>query len=159
MCLCSRVREPTVLPVGIVSLFHQLAIIEATNLDWLGDKVLDFGTPKLLFNSSTAGPAANPIATPTRTASQGAERTEPLSGERDRPLLGLSDWERDKKYNKSNPEYIYYDFKWKISQRNKIRARQIFADLDPDVVLAPSDFWQVNLKVRLEGLLKDETKF
>lgn len=71
--------------------------MEATNLDWLGNEVtLDFGTPKLPFNSPTAGPAANPIATPTPTASQGAERTEPPSGERDLLLLRLGNWERDK---------------------------------------------------------------
>uniref|UniRef100_A0A8H7NHD5 Uncharacterized protein n=1 Tax=Bionectria ochroleuca TaxID=29856 RepID=A0A8H7NHD5_BIOOC len=136
--------------------------MEATNLDWLDHELtLDFGTPKLPFDSPTAGPAANPRANPapTPTASQGAERTERPSGERDLPLLRLNDWEGDKQYDKSNPECIHYDFKWKVSQRDKIRARQIFADSDPDVVLAPSDFWQVNLKARLEGLLNDKTKF
>uniref|UniRef100_A0A8H7NHL6 Uncharacterized protein n=1 Tax=Bionectria ochroleuca TaxID=29856 RepID=A0A8H7NHL6_BIOOC len=136
--------------------------MEATNLDWLGDELtLDFGTPKLPFDSPTAGPAANPRATPapTPTGSQGAEQTEPPSGERDLPLLRLSDWERDKQYDKSNPECIHYDFKWKVSQRDKIRARQISADSYPDVVLAPSDFWQVTLMARLEGLLNDKRKF
>ncbi|CAG9955928.1 unnamed protein product [Clonostachys rosea f. rosea IK726] len=127
---------------------------EATNLDWLGDNFeIDFRTPELPFDSPAANPRPSPIAT------QEAGRTEPPSGEHDLPLLRLSGWERDKQYDKANPECIHYDFKWKVSQRDNIRARQIFADSDPDVVLAPSDVWQVDLKARLEGLLDDKGKF
>lgn len=102
--------------------------MEATNLDWLGDNfALDFRSPELPFDSPAAS-ATSPIANPR--ASQEAERTEPPSGEHDLPLLRLSGWERDKQYDKTNPECIHYVFKWKVSQRDKIRARQIFADSD-----------------------------
>ncbi|KAN0122967.1 hypothetical protein V8E51_001293 [Hyaloscypha variabilis] len=48
------------------------------------------------------------------------------------PLLRLSSCEREKKYDNSNP----------ISQREKIRARRIYLDTNPDLVLAPSNFWK-----------------
>jgi hypothetical protein len=54
---------------------------------------------------------------------------------------------------------IHYDFQWKISQREKIRARRVYSDTDPDLVLAPSDFWKVNFQARLDNYLKDEDKF
>ncbi len=41
---------------------------------------------------------------------------------------------------------IHYDFQWKISQREKIRARHIYLDINPDLVLALSDFWKVNFQ-------------
>jgi hypothetical protein len=50
-------------------------------------------------------------------------------------------------------------FGGKISQRENIRARHVCSDTDPDLVLAPSDFWNVNFQARLESLLKDEDKF
>ena len=48
---------------------------------------------------------------------------------------------------------------WKVSQRENIRARHVCSDTDPDLVLAPSDFWKVNFQARLEALLKDNDKF
>jgi hypothetical protein len=46
-----------------------------------------------------------------------------------------------------------------LIQRENIRARHVYSDTDPDLVLAPSDFWKVNFQARLESLLKDEDKF
>ncbi|KAH8743705.1 hypothetical protein BGZ57DRAFT_779160, partial [Hyaloscypha finlandica] len=43
--------------------------------------------------------------------------------------------------------------------REKIRARRVFSDTDPDLVLAPSDFWKVKFHPRLDNYLKDEDKF
>ena len=54
---------------------------------------------------------------------------------------------------------IHYDFRWKISQRENIRAKHVCSDTDPDLVLAPSDFWNVNFPARLESLLKDDNTF
>ena len=34
-----------------------------------------------------------------------------------------------------------------------------FSDTDPDLVLAPSDFWKVKFHPRLDNYLKDEDKF
>ncbi len=92
-------------------------------------------------------------------ASQTAERVDQPGGEHALPLLRLSGWTSDKQYDKNNPVCIHYDFRWKISQRENIRARHVCSDTDPDLVLAPSDFWKVNFQARLESLLKDEDKF
>jgi hypothetical protein len=54
---------------------------------------------------------------------------------------------------------IYYDFQWKISQREKIRAGRVFLDIEPDLVLALSDFWKVKFHPRLNNYLKDKDKF
>jgi hypothetical protein len=75
------------------------------------------------------------------------------------PLLRLGAWKSDQQYDKNNPICIHYDFRWKVSHRENIRARHVCSDTDPDLVLAPSDFWKVNFQARLESLLKDEDKF
>jgi len=118
--------------------------IMATLDDWLdGDYALNYGTPELpTSDSPRVGPAA-----------------DRPNGERALPLLRLSGWDSRKKYDKNNPECIYYDLRWKVSQRENIRARHVCLDTDPDLVLAPSDFWQVNFQKRLEALLNDEDKF
>ena len=125
--------------------------MENTDFDWLNGNWasnLEFST----LDSPRAGTAAEP-------ASQAAERADQTGSERALPLLRLSGWEVDKQYDKNNPVCIHYDFRWKISQRENIRARTVFSDTDPDLVLAPSDFWNVNFQARLESLLQDEDKF
>jgi hypothetical protein len=80
-----------------------------------------------------------------------AEQANQPSGERALPLFQLSGWESNKQYDKNNPECIHYDFRWKVIQRENIRARHVCSDTDPDLVLAPRDFWKVNFQVRLEA--------
>lgn len=128
--------------------------MEDLNFDWLdGNSVSNYGTPELPSSDSPGiGPAAE-------RANSVAEQADQPSGERALPLLRLSGWESNKQYDKNNPEYIHYDFRWKVSQRENIRARHVCSDIDPDLVLAPSDFWNVNFQARLEALLKDGDKF
>lgn len=121
--------------------------MENPALDWLGeDYAFDYGTPELPTLNS-------PSATPR------AERAEPPSGERTLPLLRLSDWHSDRQYDKNKPDCIHYDFCWKVSQRENIRARSVCTDSDLDLVLAPGDFWETDFKPRLESLLEDKEKF
>lgn len=87
------------------------------------------------------------------------EQTDQPSGDRVLPLLRLSDWNSIRQYDKNNPVCIHYDFRWKVSQREKIRARQFCSDTDVDLVLAPSDFWTIDFEPRLATLLKDKNKF
>ncbi|KAI9762389.1 MAG: hypothetical protein M1840_001250 [Geoglossum simile] len=125
--------------------------MENTDFDWLNGNWasnLEFFTS----NSPKAGTAAEP-------ASQAGGRVDLTGSELALPLLRLSGWEEDKQYDKNNPVCIHYDFRWKISQRENIRARHVCSDIDPDLVLAPSDFWKVNFQARLESLLKDKDKF
>jgi hypothetical protein len=96
---------------------------------------------------------------PVWLLNQAAERVDQTGSERTLSLLRLSGWEVDKQYDKNNPVCIYYDFRWKISQRENVRARTVCSDTDSDLVLAPSDFWNVNFQARLESLLQDEDKF
>ncbi|RDL36560.1 Uncharacterized protein BP5553_05912 [Venustampulla echinocandica] len=129
--------------------------------DWLdGNWASDYGTPEFLTSNrpraGTAAEQASPVAQP---ASQAAERVDEPRGDHVLPLLRLSSWNVDKQYDKNNPVYIHYDFRWKISQRENIRARHVCSDTDPDLVLAPGDFWKVDFQARLESLLQDEDKF
>lgn len=118
--------------------------MENTDFDWLnGNWVSDIEFSA--FDSPRAGTAAE-------QASQTTDRVD-QPGEHTLPLLRLSGWEADKQYDKNNPVYIHYDFRWKISQRENIRARNVCSNIDPDLVLAPSDFWEIKFKARLESLL------
>ncbi|KAJ0335178.1 hypothetical protein COL154_013770 [Colletotrichum chrysophilum] len=134
--------------------------MEALDLSSLDEEYsISHGIPEFLTsNSLREGPAA---AQPSSTAEVGsvAEQNDQPSGDRALPLLRLSDWDSTKQYDKKNPECIHYDFRWKVSQREKIRARQVCSDTDLDQVLAPSDFWKINFESRLTLLLKDENKF
>jgi hypothetical protein len=105
--------------------------------DWLdGNWASDYGTPEFLTSdhprAGAAAEQASPVAQP---ASQAAERVDEPGGDHVLPLLRLSGWNVDKQYNKNNPVCIHYDFRWKISQRENIRARHVCSDTDPDLVL------------------------
>jgi hypothetical protein len=123
--------------------------MENTDFDWLNGSWalnLEFSG----FDSPRAGTAVE--------ASQTADRVD-QPAEHTLPLLRLSGWEADRQYNKNNPVCIHYDFRGKISQRENIRARNVCSNTDPDLVLAPSDFWKIKFKARLESLLQDKDKF
>ncbi|KAL5330870.1 hypothetical protein ACEPPN_000395 [Leptodophora sp. 'Broadleaf-Isolate-01'] len=101
----------------------------------------------------------NPITgTDAEPVSPAAEPADQPSDGQALPLR-ISGWDSEKQYDKHNPVCIHYDFQWKISQREKIRARRVFSDTDPNLVLAPSDFWKVKFQPRLDNYLQDEDKF
>ncbi|WQF77118.1 hypothetical protein CDEST_02132 [Colletotrichum destructivum] len=129
--------------------------MESLNFDWPDSNfAIHYGTPQYLTSDSTrVSPAAE------RASLVAEQANDQSNDERALPLLRLSDWERTTQYDKNNPICIHYDFRWKVSQREKIRARQVCSDTDPDLVLAPSDFWNVDFEPRLEALLKDKNKF
>ncbi|OBR02107.1 hypothetical protein CH63R_14408 [Colletotrichum higginsianum IMI 349063] len=133
--------------------------MENLTFDWLDeDCAISYETPEFPTSDSPRdGPAAEPSLTPERAGSV-PEQTGQPSGDRALPLR-LSNWSSTKQYDKNNPECIHYDFRWKVSQREKIRARQVCSDTDLDLVLAPSDFWTIDFEPRLAMLLKDENKF
>ncbi|KAH9203533.1 hypothetical protein DL95DRAFT_472293 [Leptodontidium sp. 2 PMI_412] len=95
--------------------------MENTASDWLNsDHSLNYGNPEILTSD-------NPRASPA------VERADQPSGGHTLPLLRLSSWESEKQYDKRNPVCIHYDFQWKTSQREKIRARRVYSDTDPDL--------------------------
>ncbi|KAK4148502.1 hypothetical protein C8A00DRAFT_47649 [Chaetomidium leptoderma] len=135
--------------------------METLDFEWPdGDFASNYGA--LEFPASDGprvGPAAEGASPLAERADLLAEQADQRTGESTLPLLRLSGWEPNKQYDKNNPECIHYDFRWKISQRENIRARHVCSDTDLDLVLAPSDFWRANFQARLEALLKDEQKF
>src|SRR5947207_13622133 len=103
-----------------VSRVESDAIMENFNFDSLdGDYALNYGTPEFLTSDS---PRVGPAAERARPV---AEQADQPSGKRELPLLRLSGWESNKQYDKNNPECIHYDFRWKVSQRENIRARHL----------------------------------
>jgi hypothetical protein len=152
----------TILPTCLnVRRLGRHAIIGNINFDWLdGNCALNYGTPEFSASGSPrAGTAAEQASPVAQRANPAAERADQPSGEHTLPLLRLSVWKGDKHYDENNPVCIHYDFRWKISQHENIRARHVCSDADPDLVLTPSDFWKVNFQARFESLLKDEGKF
>ncbi|KAF6783012.1 hypothetical protein CSOJ01_15944 [Colletotrichum sojae] len=133
--------------------------MENIDFDWLdANSAIDYGTPELLTSDSLRASSVAEHAIPIADRSDSIEQTEQPRGDRVLPLLRLGDWQSTKQYNKNDPICIHYDFRWKVSQREKIRARQVCSDTDLDVVLAPSDFWKTDFEPRLAILLKDEDK-
>ncbi|KAL7940328.1 hypothetical protein V8C42DRAFT_337869 [Trichoderma barbatum] len=129
---------------------YATAIMEDLNLEWLEDTSPDYQDLRGIYCPS---PSASPAIEPSEPPS------EPPSGEGGLPLLRLQNWEKDKQYDKNHPEFIHYDFRWKIALRENIRARQISAGLEPDTVLAPSDYWKEIFQPQLSELLTDKDKF
>ncbi|KAI1839391.1 hypothetical protein JX266_014398, partial [Neoarthrinium moseri] len=59
----------------------------------------------------------------------------------------------------SRSERIHYDFRWKVSQRDKIRARPVCSGSELGISLAPSDYWNTVFQSRLASVLQDKDKF
>jgi hypothetical protein len=79
-------------------------------------RVFDFWQPQR--RQAASGYAA-------KQASQTAERVDQPSGEHAILLLRLDGWKSDKQYDMNNLLCIHFDFRWKISQHENIRARHI----------------------------------
>lgn len=135
--------------------------METLHFDWLDAGVaLNYSTPGLLTSDSPRfSPAAEYSDPNARLPTSAVKHANQSSGDCALPLLHLSDWDSTKLYDKDNPECIHYDFRWKVSQREKIRARRVCSDTDPNLVLAPSNFWEITFEPRLATLLKDEDKW
>ncbi|KAI1374707.1 hypothetical protein F4677DRAFT_425854 [Hypoxylon crocopeplum] len=65
-------------------------------------------------------------------------------------FLSVAHWNGEAIDDSSRPSYIYYSIEWKLSLNGRVTAK----DTEPDVVLSPSDFWEVSLRKKLEELLK-----
>ena len=52
-------------------------------------------------------------------------------------------------YDKRRPRCIHYSIEWKLTVNSKAVAK----DIEPNLVLVPSDFWMTPLRQNLEKLL------
>ncbi len=69
-----------------------------------------------------------------------------------RPKLGFlepSAWDQEKDYNDGPPACIRSTIEWKICVNNRAASR----DTEQDVVLAPSTYWRLVLKSKVEALV------
>jgi hypothetical protein len=147
---CTNVAKSPQATGQLTSKPYATARMEDLNFEWLGDNSPDY---EELRGFCTLSPSAGPAIEPSEPPS------EPPSGEGGLPLLRLRDWEKDKQYDKNTPESIHYDFRWKISLRENIRARQVSTGSELDTVLAPSDYWEETFQPQLSELLTDKDKF
>lgn len=126
--------------------------MEIDNFYWTEDHGLDFRTPELATAHSRS---------PSSSPSPAADRADGRKTQNDKglPLLRYSDWEEDRQYDESNAVCIHYDFHWKVSQRDKTRAKLISENKRASLVLAPSDFWKNCLQMQIDGILQNRDNF
>ena len=69
-------------------------------------------------------------------------------------FLKLSDWEEGISYDNDLPTCIHYSIEWKVTVNNRVVAK----DTEPDLVLAPSVYWDEYLKKKLEERIRTKTR-
>jgi len=62
----------------------------------------------------------------------------------------LDEWDVNNSYHEDVPSYLHYSIEWKIT----VNSRAISKDTEQDLVLAPSSYWHIVLKSKLEQLLE-----
>jgi hypothetical protein len=64
-------------------------------------------------------------------------------------LLHIDDWDEEKTYDEDIPSCIHYSIEWKVTLNNKLISK----DTELNLVLAPSFYWPLFLRPKLEKLL------
>lgn len=61
----------------------------------------------------------------------------------------LAEWDKEETYDEQPPRYIHYSLAWKLTINGKSRA--VAQGKEPDLVLAPGDYWADTLRPKLSG--------
>lgn len=105
---------------------------------------LDFRTPQLSGTNTRAVSLADPSPSPSQL-------------QRSRlPLLQLDDWDPDDTYDECPPTSVHYSIEWKLQLR-KGRLSKLTNDTEQNLVLAPGALWEMTLKNKVDGLLRQKT--
>jgi hypothetical protein len=64
-----------------------------------------------------------------------------------------ADWDPEKTYSQDPPTHLHYSIEWRVTQN----GRAFLRGTEPDVVLAPSCYWQRYLKAQAEDLVIMQT--
>ncbi|KAE9568045.1 hypothetical protein CGMCC3_g15844 [Colletotrichum fructicola] len=83
-------------------------------------------------------------SSPAPAASSRAATQQPTPDGR-LPLLRLMDWDASRTYDEQPPTCIHYHLEWKLTVNN----RSVSKDSEPDLVLAPGDYWDLTLRSKL----------
>jgi hypothetical protein len=63
-----------------------------------------------------------------------------------------ADWDPEKIYSQDPPTCLHYLIEWKVTRNGRALSR----GTEPDVVLAPSSYWQRHLKAQVEDLVNQK---
>jgi hypothetical protein len=97
--------------------------------------------------------------TPPSTARR-TQRTVPIRRSRARrqaqpqpdklQFLPLDEWDEHNSYDEDEPTCLHYSIEWKVY----VNGRMVLNDTEQDLVLAPTAYWHMLLKPKLEKLLR-----
>ena len=65
-------------------------------------------------------------------------------------FLQLDEWNEDNSYEEEVPTCIHYSIEWKVA----VNSKELSKDTERDLVLAPTAYWHMVLKPKLERLLQ-----
>ena len=65
-------------------------------------------------------------------------------------MLHIDEWDEDKTYDEESPRSIHYSIEWRVTLNNKLISK----DTEQNLVLAPSFYWPLVLRPKLDKLLR-----
>jgi hypothetical protein len=64
--------------------------------------------------------------------------------------MQLGEWDENNSYEGDPPTCLHYSIEWKVCVNNKVICR----DTEHDIVLVPTAYWHMFLKLKLDALLQ-----
>jgi hypothetical protein len=94
--------------------------------------------------------------TPSQTPARRTRRRAALSQQQPRQVqnvlefVPLDEWDEHNSYHENEPSCLHYSIEWKVY----VNKRMVSKDTEQDLVLAPTAYWHMFLKPKLEKLLR-----